>query len=143
MAHESVPSAFVDRPDYRIDIHRRRNTVTAHRAERLIASTNAALLVDEQDHGLVFYFPRADLMVELRPDPATSSRCPFKGDATYWRFDGDGGQAVCWSYENPYPQVGRLAGHVAFFQDQVAVRVGEAHPAVVGHQPETKGVQQP
>ncbi|MCW2655552.1 MAG: hypothetical protein JWR32_6528 [Mycobacterium sp.] len=130
---ESVASAFEDRPDYRIDIHRRRNTVTAEIAGRVVASSTGVLLVDEQDHGLVFYFPSSEVRVELRRDATRSSRCPFKGDATYWRFDGDGGEAVCWSYEDPYPQVARLAGHVAFFQDKVAVRVGEAHPAVVGY----------
>lgn len=133
MDKKSVPSAFVDRPDYRVDIHRRRNRVTAHLRGRPIASTTAALLVDEQDHGLVFYFPRADVGVELREDPVTTSRCPFKGDATYWRFDGDGGQALCWSYQEPYPQVAALAGHVAFFQDKVEVRLCEAHPAVIGY----------
>ncbi len=129
---ESTPSAFEDRPDYRIDIHRHRNTVTAEFGGRVIASSAAALLVDEQDHGLVFYFPRPAVAVKLRSDTTQSSRCAYKGDATYWRFGGDGGDAVCWSSEDPYPQAARLAGHIAFYQDKVAVRVDEARPAVVG-----------
>lgn len=131
--YKSDRSAFEDRPDYRIDIHRRRNTVTAEFGGRLVASTANPLLVDEQDHGLVFYFPRSAALLDLRRDPTASSRCPFKGQATYWRFDGDGDEAICWSYEDPYPQVARLAGHVAFFQDKVDVRVGQAHPAVIGY----------
>ena len=35
-------------------------------------------------------------------------------------------------YEEPYPEVARLAGYVAFFQDAVQVRVGVANPAVSG-----------
>ncbi|MGW5375694.1 DUF427 domain-containing protein [Nocardia sp. NPDC003999] len=125
-------SGFAARPDYRVDIHRRRNLVTARLGDRLLAETTRPLLVDEQDHGLVFYFPREDLRVVLRRDDARASRCPFKGQASYWRFDGDGGEAVCWSYDDPILQVARLRGHVAFYQDKVQVRVGVATPAVLG-----------
>ncbi|MFE7741201.1 DUF427 domain-containing protein [Nocardia sp. NPDC057455] len=125
-------SGFAARPDYRVDIHRRRNLVTARLGGRLVAETTRPLLVDEQDHGLVFYFPREDLRVALRRDDSRSSRCPFKGQATYWRFDGDGEAAVCWSYDDPVGQVGRLRGHVAFYQNRVQVSVGVATPAVLG-----------
>lgn len=125
-------SAFVDWPDYRVDIHRRRNRVTATVGDTVVADTTTALLVDEQDHGLVFYFPRADVRVGLRRDALTHTRCPFKGAATYWRFDGDGdAEPVCWSYDDPTPETALLRGHIAFAQDRVAVRVGEAHPAVL------------
>ncbi|WP_285032613.1 DUF427 domain-containing protein [Mycolicibacterium sp. lyk4-40-TYG-92] len=125
--------SFADRPDYRVDIHRRRNRITAEYDGRLVASTTAALLVDEQDHGLVFYFPRSDVQIELRRDPDATSRCPFKGQATYWRFANDGDEPVCWSYEDPAQQVARLRDHIAFYQDRVVVRVAQAHPAVLGY----------
>ncbi|MFF7939767.1 DUF427 domain-containing protein [Nocardia gamkensis] len=131
-AAEVEHSGFAARPDYRVDIHRRRNLVTARLGDRLVAQTTRPLLVDEQDHGLVFYFPREDVRVALRRDDARSSRCPFKGQATYWRFDGDGDTAVCWSYDDPIGQVARLHGHVAFYQDRVQVCVGVATPAVLG-----------
>lgn len=123
---------YLNRPDYRVDIHARRNLITVHRAGRLVAETVRALLVDEQDHGLVFYLPRADVRVPLHRDPERTSRCPFKGIATYWRFDGDGDEAIVWSYDDPAPQVSRLRGHVAFYQDRVDLRVGVATPAVSG-----------
>ncbi|MBF6220311.1 DUF427 domain-containing protein [Nocardia abscessus] len=128
-------SGFAARPDYRVDIHRRRNLVTARLGDLLVAETTRPLLVDEQDHGLVFYFPREDVRVALRRDDARSSRCPFKGQATYWRFDGDGdgdGDAACWSYDDPVGQVALLRGHVAFYQDRVQVCVGVATPTVLG-----------
>jgi uncharacterized protein (DUF427 family) len=129
-------SGYADRFDYRVDIHRRRNRVTAEFEGRLIASTTNPLLVDEQDHGLVFYFPRSDLLIELRADPTRTSYCPYKGDATYWHFDGDGdGEALCWSYDDPYEQVAELRDHVGFYQDAIAVRLWQADPAVVGYPP--------
>jgi uncharacterized protein (DUF427 family) len=61
-----------------------------------------------------------------------TSVCPFKGTATYRRLPRSGEDVLIWTYEDPYAQVARLAGYVAFFQDAVDVRVGQAHPAVSG-----------
>ncbi|MBA2283022.1 MAG: DUF427 domain-containing protein [Acidimicrobiia bacterium] len=120
------PSGFVDRPDYRVDILRRRNCVTVRFDDTLLAESTACLLVDEQDHGLVFYFPRHDVRLdELTPTDRTSV-CPFKGTASYWRLAGRGPDSIAWSYETPHPEVARLAGHVAFYQDDVHLEVGTA-----------------
>jgi uncharacterized protein (DUF427 family) len=43
-----------------------------------------------------------------------------------------GGDVFVWSYEDPFPEVARLAGYVGFFQDAVELRVGTAVPAVSG-----------
>jgi len=126
------PSGYVDRPDYRVDILRRRNLVTVRSGDRELARTAAALVVDEQDHGIVFYIPEADVdFTHLIPTDDTS-RCPYKGNATYWRL-ADGERAVAWTYREPYPEVALIQGHVAFFQDLVSVEVGVATPAVVGY----------
>lgn len=126
------PSGFVDRPDYRVDILARRNRVTASVGDQVLADSDRCLLVDEQDHGLVFYFPPEDVRLDLfQPDERTT-RCPFKGTASYRRYPGPGGDVLAWTYEEPYPEVGRLAGYVAFFQDAVQVQVGTADPAVSG-----------
>ena len=125
------PSGYVERPDYRVDLLRRRNRFEARAGEVLLASSEQCILVDEQDHGLVVYFPRDD--VELRHLEASdrTSRCPFKGTATYWRLPG-GDVEVAWTYEDPYAEVASLAGRVAFYQDRVAVTIGVATPAVSG-----------
>jgi uncharacterized protein (DUF427 family) len=126
------PSAFVDRPDYRVDILARRNRVTVFADGELLADSEHCLLVDEQDHGLVFYFPPEAVRLDLfLPDDRTT-RCPFKGTATYRRYPSAGGEVLIWSYEEPYPEVSRLAGYVAFFQDAVQVQIGVADPPVSG-----------
>jgi uncharacterized protein (DUF427 family) len=126
-------SAFAERPDYRVDILARRNRVTASVGGQLLADSRRCLLVDEQDHGLVFYFPAEDVRLELFVPDDRTSVCPFKGLATYRRYHRDDGDDVyAWSYEAPFPEVARLAGYVAFFQDAVDVVVGVATPAVSG-----------
>ncbi len=126
-------SAFADRPDYRVDILARRNRVTVAVGDQLRADSRRCLLVDEQDHGLVFYFPPEDVRLDrFVPDDRTSV-CPFKGLATYRRLlRAEGEDILVWSYESPFPEVARLAGYVAFFQDGVDLRIGVATPAVSG-----------
>jgi len=125
-------SGFVDRPDYRVDIMARRNRVTVSIGDDVLADSQRCLLVDEQDHGLVFYFPPEDVRLDLFVPDARTTRCPFKGSATYRKYTGPQGNVLIWTYEEPYPEVARLAGYVAFFQDAVQVRVGVANPAVSG-----------
>jgi uncharacterized protein (DUF427 family) len=126
---DSAESGWVKRPDYRVDILPRRNVVTARSGDTVLAQTTSALLVDEQDHGLVFYIPEADVNFEHLEPTDDRSRCPFKGDASYWRLI-DGGKPVAWTYRDPYPEVARLRGYVAFYQDRVTVEIGVATPAV-------------
>lgn len=126
-------SGWVDRPDYRVDILRRRNLVTVRAGDRLLARTTRPLLVDEQDHGLVFYLPEQDVDLAQLVPTDDSTRCPYKGWASYWRLI-DGEEPVAWTYRDPYPEVERLRGHVAFYQDRVSVQLGVATPAVVGYQ---------
>jgi uncharacterized protein (DUF427 family) len=125
---------WAERPDYRVDILPRRNRVTVRsdkvsgRAERddVLAETVRPLLVDEQDHGLVIYVPRDDVRMERLEPSDTLTFCPFKGHASHWRLAGTDGPDVAWSYEDPFPEVARIAGYVAFYQDRVRVELGQA-----------------
>jgi uncharacterized protein (DUF427 family) len=125
-------SGYEQRPDYRVDLLRRRNRVVARHGDQVLADTEHSLIVDEQDHGLVFYFPRPDVYLEHLTPVDHTSRCPYKGNASYWRL-AEGATPVAWSYEDPYPEVAQIAGYVAFYQDQVQVEVGVATPAVLGY----------
>jgi uncharacterized protein (DUF427 family) len=122
---------YVKWPDYRVDLLRRRNRFEARAGDTVVASSERCIVVDEQDHGLVVYFPRDDVALDQLEATDTSSRCPFKGNASYWKLAG-GEQDVAWSYDDPYPEVGIIAGYVAFYQDRVDVRIGVATPSVSG-----------
>ncbi|NKY53853.1 DUF427 domain-containing protein [Nocardia vermiculata] len=127
------PSGFTEWPDYRIDVRRVRNLITVDHDDRLLAETTAGLLVAEQDHGLVFYLPAADVRFDLLTPDDYTSRCPFKGQARYWRPSA-GGDPVAWEYHDPYPEVALIRDHIGFYQDRVRVTVGVANPAVSGRE---------
>ena len=112
--------------DYRVDILRRRNRVTATHDGRRLAQSEQTLLVDEQDHGLVFYFPKAQVDFSLlKAMPGHHTRCPWKGEASYWSL-ADGEEPVAWAYEDPLPQVAQIKDHLAFYQNLVTVSLGIA-----------------
>ena len=54
----------------------------------------------------------------------TSTFCPYKGTARYWTLAlADGTELVdaVWSYEEPFPECGPVAGYVSFWGDDVEV----------------------
>jgi len=127
MSAADKPSGYAERYDYRVDILRRLNRVTATLDGGVLAESRRTLLVDEQDHGLVFYFPREDVRLDrLAAMPDETSRCPYKGDASYWAHADRPDRAIAWSYETPYPEVAPIKGYIAFYQDRVTVSVGTA-----------------
>lgn len=119
------PSGYADRPDYQVNVLRRGNRMTASIDGRVIASSDRALLVDEQDHALVAYFPREDVDIAvLAPVDEKTSHCPYKGDANYYALVEAPDTPVAWTYAEPYREVAVIADHIAFYQNLVDVRIG-------------------
>lgn len=88
---------------------------------RTLADSLSPLLVLEQDHMPVYYFPRADVRMDLLTRTDHRTHCPLKGDASYWSIHAGArtaGNAV-WSYEAPFAEVSQLAGAIAFYWDKV------------------------
>lgn len=116
------PSGYATRPDYRIDLWRSGDRIRVRRGDVILADSTDALLLDEQDHALIIYFPRADVMLDrLATMPGRLTHCPYKGDARYWASAMEPGAPVAWSYDAPYPEVGDIAGHIAFYADRVTI----------------------
>ena len=71
------------------------------------------------------YLLRADVLPGVLEPSATTSTCPYKGDATYWHVRTPAGLAedAAWSYETPLPDAGKAIGHVSFAGDDVEVEL--------------------
>ncbi len=82
-----------------------------------------ALELSEGSYPPVIYFPREDIGMSFLEKTDSVTRCPHKGTATYYTVSGPDGEMVdaAWSYEEPLEQVDRIAGHIAFYKDRVAV----------------------
>jgi uncharacterized protein (DUF427 family) len=88
--------------------------------ETLADSTDVVVL---HETGLPerYYFPRADVRMDLLVPTDTATSCPFKGDATYWTAKLDAGEVVdvAWSYPAPIPGREDITGLICFFNERV------------------------
>jgi uncharacterized protein (DUF427 family) len=95
----------------------------------IVADTNRALQLQESTYPAVQYIPFEDVVHDGLARTDTSTYCPFKGEAAYYSVRtaaGDTVDDVIWFYEQPYPAVAAIAGHVAFYPDKAEVTVGDA-----------------
>jgi uncharacterized protein (DUF427 family) len=108
-------------PNHPISIQRNPARVVVSVAGRVVGDTRNALTLREADDPAVQYIPREDVdLTQLEPtDHATY--CPYKGDCTYHSIPAGGKKSVnaVWTYEDPYPAVAQIKGHVAFYPDRV------------------------
>ena len=118
---------FVTRPDHRVDLLPEKGRVKVLFGGVTIADSGGALRVEETGHGPVYYLPEKDVRLDLMRPTENHSRCPYKGEASYWTIEvpGEAGSTrrsenAVWAYPSPYDEVSRLAGYYAFYPNRVA-----------------------
>ena len=87
----------------------------------VIADSADALVLQEADYRPVVYFPREDVAMEYMGRTDHATHCPYKGDASHFTIDvlGKCAENAAWSYEQPYPAMREIAGHLAFSPKRV------------------------
>ena len=86
-----------------------------------VADSTRALVMREADYPPAHYFPRDDVRMDLLTRTEHATRCPYKGDASYWTVEAGGRTAenAVWSYEDPIPGMTAIAGYLAFYRDRM------------------------
>ena len=114
-------------PAHPITVTPTKKHVTVRINGDVIAETDAALTLQEATLPAVQYIPIFDVKQDRLRRSETATYCPFKGDASYYSVDTSNGETVTdviWTYEQPYPAVAAIAGHVAFYPDRAQITVG-------------------
>ena len=108
-------------PDHPISIERNPTRIVVSVAGRLIADTRNALTLREADYPPVQYIPREDVDLSQLKRTDQATYCPYKGDCSYYSVPAGGKKSVnaVWTYEDPYPGVAQIKGHVAFYPNRV------------------------
>jgi uncharacterized protein (DUF427 family) len=90
-----------------------------------LADTRDPVLLFETSLPTRFYVPRADVNLSALEPTDNSSACPYKGyTSQYWSVAGQPDLSnVGWSYDEPYPAVGKIAGRIAFYNELVDIEV--------------------
>jgi uncharacterized protein (DUF427 family) len=112
-------------PFHRIDVLRSSRHVRISRDGTLLADSHRPWALFEAFFPLPrWYLPREDVVVELLPG-ALRTTCAYKGHATHYDVEVDGSllEHVAWSYEDPAADAQRVAGCVAFYQENLDVEV--------------------
>jgi uncharacterized protein (DUF427 family) len=99
--------------------------VTVRVNGEVVAETDAALTLQESTYPAVQYVPLTDVVDSALSRSDNTTYCPYKGEANYYHVTAAGNTVddVIWTYEQPYPAVGEIAGHVAFYTDKADVVV--------------------
>ncbi len=108
-------------PDHPISIQRNPARVVVSVAGRVVADTLNALTLREAAYPPVQYIPSEDVDFSQLERTDHATYCPYKGDCSYYGIPAGGKKSVngVWSYEDPFPAVGRIKGYVAFYPERV------------------------
>jgi uncharacterized protein (DUF427 family) len=112
-------------PDHPITVERSPCHVVVRSGSVVIAETDRALEMREAAYPTVFYVPFDDVDQRHLRRSEHHTWCPYKGEASYYDIvDGEDGadlHAAIWYYDDPFPAVAEIEGHVAFYGDRVTI----------------------
>lgn len=117
---------FVKHPLHRVDLDGGGNKAVVALGGETIARTEDAIVLRETGYPPRTYVPAGDVDMTRMTATSHATHCPFKGDARYWTVRA-GGRTVAngaWAYETPYDEMARLAGRIAFYDEEIEVRTG-------------------
>src|SRR5262245_14911814 len=113
-------------PAHKVEEERISQRVKVEVGGEEIASSNDVIRVDEDDYPARYYFPRSDVKMDLLERSGSTTKCPFKGTASYYslKLGAKKLEDAVWSYEQPYDENRSLKDRLAFYDDKfVEIRV--------------------
>jgi uncharacterized protein (DUF427 family) len=128
-----VPVTAVPDPSvhpHRITVTDVPGTVRIEMAGVTIAESSAARVLQEGSLPPRYYLPREDVRTDLLVATDSSTTCPFKGAASYWTLELDGGryEDIVWSYETPIPEMAEIKGLLSFYNERLDVVLVDGSP---------------
>ena len=109
-------------PYHRIDVLGSSREVRVVVGGQTVALTRRAQFLFETGLPVRYYVPREDVRMDLLQPSPMKTACAYKGPTSwYWQAQAADGsvQDIAWCYENPAPEVGAIAGRIAFFNERV------------------------
>jgi uncharacterized protein (DUF427 family) len=112
-------------PDHPITITPSAQRIRVIWQGHVVADTTRALDLKEATYPVARYIPRADVDMAFLERTSHSTHCPYKGEASYYSLTSGAERAdnAIWSYEEPFPAMSEIAGHVAFYPNKVTIEV--------------------
>ena len=101
---------------YRVSLSPANKRIRVVSQGKTIAESDRCLVMHETRLPPVYYFPKADVAMELLERTGHRTNCPFKGNASYWSImiDDETVPNAAWAYEDPFDEASHLRDHIAF-----------------------------
>lgn len=107
-------------PYHRIDVRSTDRRIRVSLDGQVLADTDRALALFESNLPPRWYIPADDVIAQLEPTD-TTTRCPYKGTASY--YSANGHENLVWYYPEPFDEVARIAGLLCFFNEKVDIEL--------------------
>jgi uncharacterized protein (DUF427 family) len=107
-------------PYHRVDVVESSRHIRVEIGGQIVAESRRPWLLFETGLPTRYYLPVEDVRMDLLEPTETTSVCPYKGQASYWRLaGGPAGRDVAWAYQNPIAECPKIKGLIAFFNERV------------------------
>lgn len=129
------PSNYtIQSPPHRLLFEADARRLRAFVGDALVLDTRRAHLLHETGIRPVAYAPLEDFDQTLLERTATTSHCPFKGDASYWslRAGDELREDAVWGYEEPLDEAPWLRGYAALYPGRADRWLVEDEPVAGG-----------
>ena len=102
-------------------------------AGEAVVDSRHAKLLHEHGHLPVYYFPEDEVRMDLLEPSDYRTRCPWKGEASYWsvRVGERVAENAAWTYREPLEHAPPITGYVAFYWQAMDEWLEEDEPAIV------------
>ena len=129
-------------PYSRIDVLHSSRYVRVELDGQVLAESTRPRLLFETGLPTRYYLPKQDVRMEVLEPSATTTRCPYKGVASYWslRLGETFVKDLVWSYPLPIPECPKIENLLCFFNEKVDLFLdGELQPRPVTNWSERAG----
>jgi len=112
-------------PYHRVDVLESSRRVKVSVNGEVVAETGRPKVLFETGLPPRYYIPPEDVRTEVLVPSEKTTRCPYKGVASYRSVEAGGERAedLVWCYPEPIAAVGKIRGHLCFFNEKVDLEV--------------------
>jgi uncharacterized protein (DUF427 family) len=112
-------------PYHRVDILESSRHLEVRVNGEVVAETQRPKVLFETGLPPRYYIPPEDVREDVLVGSEKTTRCPYKGIASYWSVEtGDERvEDLVWYYPEPIPEAAKIKGHLAFFNEKVDLEV--------------------
>ncbi len=112
-------------PYKRVDVVHSSRHVRIEVDGEVVAESSRPRLLFETGLPTRYYLPKQDVRMDLLVASRTTTRCPYKGLASYWDVHAGGGVRpdLVWGYPAPIPECPKIENLLSFFNEKVDLYV--------------------